>query len=281
MQTPHDLIKAYQRDAKKRFGQHFLSDPSILERIADAAKVGDGDHVLEIGPGPGTLTSALLARGAHVTAIEIDADAQDFLEEQFGDNPHFTLVRGDALTVNFYEILEKSPTWKCAANLPYNVATPIFFQLTEHNARFEKLALMFQREVALRMVATPEERSDYGVLSLMTQLHHDANIALTLPPGAFFPPPKVHSAVVALTPLENTRIEDPDLRKLFERIIKSAFQKRRKTLPNGLKSLGLEKETLVEAIRSAGVDERARPETLSFDDFVALATALVNPCLDV
>ena len=281
MHTPHDLIKAYQRDAKKRFGQHFLSDPSILERIADAAEVGADDHVIEIGPGPGTLTSALLSRGAHVTAIEIDADAQDFLEEQFGDDPHFTLVRGDALSVNLPEILEKSPTWKCAANLPYNVATPIFFQLTEHGTRFEKLALMFQREVALRMVATPEERSDYGVLSLMTQLHHDASIALTLPPGAFFPPPKVHSAVVALTPLEDTRIEDPQLRKLFERIIKSSFQKRRKTLPNGLKSLGLEKQILVEAIRSAGVDERARPETLSLDDFVALATALVDPCFNV
>jgi len=276
VQSPHDLIKAYKRDAKKRFGQHFLSDPSILQNIADAADVREGDAVLEIGPGPGTLTSALLARGANVTAIEIDTDAQDFLEEQFGDLPNFTLVRGDALTVNLPELLETAPSWKCAANLPYNVGTPIFFLLTEHAAKFERLALMFQREVALRMVATPEERSDYGVLSLMTQLYHDASIALTLPPGAFFPPPKVYSAVVALSPIEKARIEDPELRRVFERVIKACFQKRRKTLPNGLKGLGIEKASLISAIEGANIDPRARPETLDFDQFVALSEKIAG-----
>lgn len=274
MQTPNDLIRAYQRRAKKRYGQHFLSDPSILERVADAADVAEGDAVLEIGPGPGTLTWALLARGARVRAVEIDGDAVAFLRELYAERDAFALTEGDALEVEFGPILAEFPRWKCVSNLPYNVGTPIFFKLTEHAACFDVMALMFQREVAQRMVATPEQRADYGILSLMTQLHHDAEIAMTLPPGAFSPPPKVHSAVVRLTPVPGTRIPDAAERALFERVIKAAFQQRRKTLPNGLKGAGFAKAVSREAMEQVGIDARARPEVIDFDGFVALTRAL-------
>lgn len=271
MLTPHELIRAYQQRAKKRFGQHFLSDPSILHAIADAASVGPGDVVLEIGPGPGTLTSILLERGATVYAVEIDTDAADFLEKTFGERDDFQLVREDALKVDLGAMLGAHARWKCVANLPYNVGTAIFFELTEHTSRFERMALMFQREVAQRMVATPEQRAAYGVLALMTQLHHDASIALTLPPGAFSPPPKVHSAVVALTPLATSRIQDDEVRRIFIKVVKAGFQRRRKTLSNGLKSLGLTREETHEALCAAGIDERARPEVVTFEQFAALA----------
>ncbi len=276
MTTPHDLVRAYQARAKKRFGQHFLSDPSILGNICDVAEVEEGDHVLEIGPGPGTLTHTLLERGAVVHAIEIDRDAVAFLTEEFGDHERFTLIESDVLKVHLGEVLDAAPsaTWKCVANLPYNISTPILFELAKLRDRLDVLALMFQREVAERMIATPEQSNDFSVLSLMTALHFDAEIAMTLPPGAFYPPPKVHSAVVALRPVHGSRIPDGEVRQRFERIVKAGFQQRRKTLPNGLKSLGIDKDDARDAMRAVGLDPRARPETIDFETFAQLSERL-------
>jgi len=276
MSTPHDLIRAYRRGAKKQFGQHFLSDPSILGRICDIADVQEGDNVIEIGPGPGTLTVTLLERGANVHAFEIDNHAVEFLTEALAEYPNFKLSHGDAMAVDFGDVLSPEKRWKCVANLPYNVGTPLFFKLADYHERFDRMALMFQREVARRMVATPESPKEHGVLGLMTQLHFKAKLGMSLPPGAFMPPPKVHSAVVDLRPVPGSRIPDADVRAEFVRIVKGAFGQRRKTMPNSLGKLGYEKAILREALESVNIDARARPETLAFEQFVELAAALIE-----
>lgn len=278
IETPHDLIRAYNRGTKKQFGQHFLSDPSILGRIANIAKVGEGDRVLEIGPGCGTLTWVMLTRGAAVTSVEIDRQAAAFLSGALADYmPEFRLVEQDATRANWDEILgpqgEGAP-WKVVANLPYNVGTVVFFALAEHAERFESLTLMFQKEVAQRMVAAPGDKN-YGNLSLMTALHFDGQVEMLLPPGAFMPPPKVHSALLKLTPVPGSRIPDEALRASFIRVVKGTFQNRRKTILNGLRGLGLDREQAEAALASAQVNTQARPEELSFDRFVALAEAVM------
>lgn len=273
-ETPGELVRRYERSTKKRFGQHFLVDPNILESIADAAGIEQGDDVLEIGPGCGTLTFTMLERGARVLAVELDRDLAAFLREELVPGRDMELVEGDFLDQDVGELLQRAEgPWKCAANLPYNVATEVFFRLAEVMERFESLALMFQREVAERMVARAGD-DDFGVLSLMSRLYADAEVVFTLPPGAFRPPPRVHSAVVRFTPISGTRIPDEGLRKRFKQIVRAAFQTRRKTLPNALKSTGVPKARLKEAIAATGLDLRIRPERVSFEDFVALADQL-------
>ncbi|TDP71957.1 16S rRNA (adenine(1518)-N(6)/adenine(1519)-N(6))-dimethyltransferase RsmA [Bradymonas sediminis] len=287
LQTAGELVRRYERQAKKRFGQHFLVDPNILGGIAAAANIVEGDRVLEIGPGPGTLSTTILGLGANVLAVELDRDLVAFLGEVLAPHPGFDLIEGDILAQNLAEILADydakfvadSPgdaplaKWKCAANLPYNVATEVFFRLADVMERFDSLALMFQREVALRFVAGCGD-NEYGVLALMSQLYADSEIVMTLPPGAFRPPPRVHSAVVRFQPIAGTRIPDPELRKAFKTLVRQSFQTRRKTLPNALNSTGIPKPRLKEAIEAVGLDLRVRPERVSFDEFVALATEL-------
>lgn len=287
LKSPGELVRRYERHAKKRFGQHFLVDPNILGGIAAAAGISSGDRVLEIGPGPGTLSTTLLGIGANVLAVELDRDLVAFLGKEFSSCPEFELIQGDILAQNLDEVLanydarfsqnsgseEAVGKWKCAANLPYNVATEVFFRLAEVMERFDCLALMFQREVARRFVARCGD-DGYGVLSLMSQLYADSEIVMTLPPGAFRPPPRVHSAVVRFHPIAGTRIPDVALRKAFRTVVRQSFQTRRKTLPNALVSTGIAKPRLKEAIAAVGLDLRVRPERVDFADFVALATRL-------
>ncbi|MFU8807115.1 MAG: 16S rRNA (adenine(1518)-N(6)/adenine(1519)-N(6))-dimethyltransferase RsmA, partial [Bradymonadaceae bacterium] len=182
-----------------------------------------------------------------------------------------SLIEGDAME---YPLAGFSPKegkdFKIVANLPYNVATEIFFRLAEVGERWSVMVLMFQKEVARRMTARVGD-SDYGVLSLMCQLHVDAEIVMNLPPGAFVPPPRVHSAVVRFRPLPGTRIENEEVRERFKRIVKGAFQARRKTFPNAVKGLGLDRERVREALEELGLDIKVRPEGVSFEQYVALA----------
>ncbi|WP_168210293.1 16S rRNA (adenine(1518)-N(6)/adenine(1519)-N(6))-dimethyltransferase RsmA [Persicimonas caeni] len=276
--TPGELVRRYEKRTKKQFGQHFLVDPNILHGIAAAADVGEGDRVFEVGPGCGTLTLTMLQRGAKVLAVELDRDLAAFLRENLAPGRDLELVEGDILDQDVGELLshfdeDEKGVWKCAANLPYNVATEVFFRLADVMDRFACLALMFQREVAERFVARAGD-DDYGVLSLMSRLYADSEIVMTLPPGAFRPPPRVHSAVVRFEPVPGTRIPDDGLRDNFKRVVRAAFQTRRKTLPNALKSTGVPKPRLKEAISAVGLDLRIRPERVSFEAFEALAREL-------
>ncbi|MGM0557499.1 MAG: 16S rRNA (adenine(1518)-N(6)/adenine(1519)-N(6))-dimethyltransferase RsmA [Myxococcota bacterium] len=275
-ETPGELVRTYQHHTKKRFGQHFLVDPNILERIADAAGVEPGDDVLEIGPGCGTLTLIMLERGAHVTAVEVDRDLAEFLRTNLVPGRELELIESDVLKADIDAIVdEERAPWKCAANLPYNVATEVFFRLAEHAERFDTLALMFQKEVAERFVARAGE-DDYSVLSLMGRLYFDSEIAFTLPGGAFVPPPRVSSAVVRFEPVPGTRIARDDVREMFVRVVKKSFQKRRKTLPNAMAGVGFPKDVLKEVIAATGLDLRIRPERVTFGQFATIAEALVE-----
>ncbi len=273
---PGALFRTFDFRARKRFGQHFLVDAQILDEIVTLADIRSEDRVLEIGPGCGTLTLTLLQRGAAVDAIEIDRDAVSFLEQQL--IPHFPLQvhSGSALNINVGEILESTPLpWKVVANLPYNVGTKILFRLFEERSHIEEMTLMFQREVADRLVATVGD-SEYGALSLMAQLYSDVHRAMTLPPSAFVPAPKVNSAVVQFRLLSASRIEDDVHRRAFCQIVRAAFQARRKTLANGLKIVGCDKGLVEKTLATLGLDEKIRPQRVGFEQFSELARVLLD-----
>lgn len=273
MTTPSasELHRSYGFRTKKHFGQHFLTDPRILTEICEHGRVGEGTRVLEVGPGCGTLTTTMMARGADVTAIEIDEDAATFLEEVLV--PHgLTLVRGDAMRTPIGDLVEEGAV--AVANLPYNVAVDITFALLESN-RFSRLTLMYQREVADRICAKEGEDA-YGALSLMARLRADVHKVMGLPPGAFSPPPKVHSAVVVFEPVRGTRIPDEALRAEFQRIVKTVFEVRRKTMLNGLKRAGFAADVATEAMEKAGLEPSIRAERVGFESFLKLTENLMG-----
>ena len=286
IEKPGDLLGLYQRHAKKQFGQHFLTDPTILEGLIDDAGVQEGDSVLEVGPGCGTLTWSLLERGASVRAVELDRDAASFLAECLQPGRPLDVVQADVLDIDVEDLLDPRAEsaadestvfgesgWRCVSNLPYNAATEIFFHLAPAFERFERLVLMFQREVAERFVAEAGS-DDFGALTLTSRLYADAEIVQTLPPGAFQPPPRVHSSAVRFDPVPGTRIEDPVLRERFIEVVRCAFQRRRKILPNALGGLDTEKSDIEAAMERVGLKRTIRPERVDFESFAALADAL-------
>lgn len=273
---PSDLVRHYRHRAKKEFGQHFLVDPGILEGLADFAGVESGDAVLEIGPGCGTLTWTLLERGARVTAVELEREAASFLRDIVELDGDLELVEADVLDVDLEELLEdRSSPWRCVSNLPFGAATEIYFHLAEGFERFALLVLMFQREVAHRMVAAVGDDA-YGALSLNAQLFADLEIVQELAPGAFQPPPDVHGGVVRVDPIEGTRIPDERTRSEFRRIVRTAFQKRRKILPNALSGLEFDKETLEAVVNEAGLERTVRPERVPFEAWREMAERIAE-----
>lgn len=263
-----ETVARHGLDARKSLGQHFLLDPAVCARIAALAGDLTGRHVLEVGPGPGGLTRALLASpAAEVVAVELDRRAVAALAELAAAHPgRLRVVEGDALRVDPAALLP-APR-RIVANLPYNVATPLLVGWLRGAAAIEGMALMFQQEVAERICAAPDTEA-YGRLSVLAQWRCRCELLLRLPPGAFSPPPKVWSAVVGFTP----HAEDPGaaLFAAMERTTAAAFGQRRKMLRGALKSLG-EAEALLAA---AGIDGARRAETLSVAEFDRLARALL------
>lgn len=258
---------------KKRLGQHFLKDKNIIRKIVATGGVKEDDTVLEIGPGRGALTGALLETGATVVAVEADRDLSDYLRKEFPTDK-FRLVTGDALKVSFAEIAAESGTrLKAVSNLPYNISGPLLAKFLEERAAFSVLVLMFQKEVAERIIARPSTK-EYGTLSVYAQTFTEVKAAFNIPPHLFIPPPKVTSTVVVFDVLERPRVEIVDER-LFKAVVRSAFGTRRKTLLNALASLGYEKVIVLEALADAGIDPGRRGETLSIDEFAALTRAFL------
>ena len=260
-----DVIKAWQLDADKRLGQHFLLDLNLTAKIARAAGDLKGVTAIEIGPGPGGLTRALLESAAsHVIAVERDprcvAALQSLVETAQG---RLTVIHRDALEVDL-AALAPGPR-AIVANLPYNVATPLLIGWLKQASAFASMTLMFQREVALRLTAEPRSK-DYGRLSIMTQWLTEASLVFDLPPAAFTPPPKVVSSVVRLTP-RNMGPDEPSFAAM-ERVVAAAFAQRRKMLRAGLRGFTPEPIALLEA---AGIDPTARAEELDIDAFRILA----------
>ena len=269
-----ELVKKYNFKFSKSLGQNFLIDDSVPRDIVSGAEVCKYDLVIEIGPGVGTLTAQLLNTAKRVVAIELDNDLIPILSQELGDNPNFTLIHNDALKVDFNEIIGDEQSVKLVANLPYYVTTPIIVKLLKEKYNFKSLTIMIQKEVAERMAAEPGNK-DYGALSLLVQYYCDTEIVRKVPPACFIPRPKVDSIVIRLEKLDKPRVEVQN-EKLFFDIIRNSFNMRRKTLWNGVKNIGLSKEKLEEAFNEANVDIKRRGETLSIEEFAALADAIYS-----
>ena len=257
---------------RKRFGQHFL-EAAWAEKLVAAIDPQPDDRFLEIGPGPGALTVRLAPRVHSIVGIEIDRDMASVLERQVPGN--VTIVRRDFLETDIAAMAVDTPL-RVAGNLPYNVSSPILFKLLEmqrSSGVFIDATLMLQREVADRIEAGPGT-GDYGVLAVLIQLHAQVRRLLTLPPGAFRPPPKVHSAVVRLTFREKPATELTD-EVVFTAMVRSVFTQRRKTLGNALRSFADARGADArELLRAAGIDPVRRPETLTLPEFGYLANLL-------
>jgi len=254
---------------KKSLGQNFLTDPRYLRKIVDAAQIGPGDRVIEIGPGLGHLTRQLASRAGELVIIELDDRLIPRLREEYGAAANVRIVHADALEYDYGALPGK---WKVVANLPYYISTPIIQRLIGLHGRFSTLTLMLQKEVAERIAAAPGGK-EYGFLSVLVQYSALPRLDLVVPAGAFTPRPKVDSAVVTLIMRERREHTAAD-EALFVRVIKAAFSQRRKTLRNSLSQLGYPKEVM-EAVQGAtGIDLGRRAETLSVAEFCRLANFL-------
>ena len=242
---------------KKRFAQHFLTDPSILQRIVQLAQIHPEDTVVEIGPGAGSLTHALAAAAKRVIAIEIDTDLLPQLRSSMPSNVE--IIEGDALTVPFPD-----EPFHMVGNLPYNVATPLFKRFIDHRKTILDVTVMIQKEVAERLRAKPGT-GEYGPLSILIQYYANVKYGFTVSPGAFKPPPRVHSAVVRLA----WKPDVPDARP-FTDFVHEAFGSRRKKLVNNLRGMfgSLRRDDVLQRLRDAGISADARPEELSVEEFL-------------
>jgi len=261
-----DSLAAHGLMAKKAFGQHFLLDLNITRKIARLAEVGPSDHVVEVGPGPGGLTRALLETGARVTAVEKDERFRPLLEElAAAAAPALALVFGDALRADEAALTAGAPA-HLVSNLPYNVGTPLLIKWLTGPWTPASLTLMFQKEVADRIAARPGETA-YGRLSVIAQATCGVQRVMDVPARAFTPPPKVDSAVVRMIPRGDR--PGPEPLRTLERVTAAAFGQRRKMLRSSLKPLGGEALVL-----AAGLDPQARAETIDLAGFLALAEQL-------
>ena len=273
-----EVLKKYEFVFSKRFGQNFLIDAHVLEKILRAAEIGPEDDVLEIGPGIGTMTEALSATARHVYAVEIDDKLIPILEDTLSHCPNVTVIHNDILKVDL-EALSKEQCsgrpLKVVANLPYYITTPIVMGLLEGHAPVKSITVMVQKEVAERMQAKPGTK-EYGALSLAVQYYAEPYLAANVPQNCFMPRPDVSSAVIRLSVRETPAILVKDEQLLFQ-LIRASFNVRRKTLSNGLKNapeLGFSKEEIEEAVRSLGKGDAVRGETLTLEEFGRLADIL-------
>ena len=268
------ILRKYGFLTKHRLGQNFLIDDDILEQIAGDADVNENDHILEIGPGIGSLTKELCERAAHVTSVEIDEKLTGILETELCDYDNFELIREDILKVDLTRIATAHPdcTFKVVANLPYYITTPIIMKLLEADLPIHSITIMVQKEVADRMKAQAGSKA-YGSLSLAVQYYASVEVKQIVSPEAFLPVPKVSSAVVRLLRHETAPVGVRD-EKLMFRLVRAAFEQRRKTLVNALYNTadtGLTKEQITVCITDLGESETVRGEKLSMEQFAALS----------
>ncbi len=261
------MSELFQHRARKRFGQNFLHDAGVIHRILRAVHAREGQHLLEIGPGQGAITEGLLGSGAKLDVIELDQDLIPLLKLRFGLTPQFSLHQGDAMKFDFATLVSPGEKLRVVGNLPYNISTPLIFHLLEHASIIEDMHFMLQKEVVERLAATPGG-GDWGRLSIMVQYFCRVEHLFNVGPGAFNPPPKVDSAIVRLVPHAELPHPARDHR-LLERVVREAFNQRRKTLRNTLRQL-----LSAEQIEAAGVDGSKRPEQLDLAAFVRLADQL-------
>lgn len=270
------LLKKHDFKFKKRYGQNFISDPGILEKIARSADIDSEDIVVEIGPGAGTLTRVLADHAKQVIAIEIDKDLLPVLDESLADLDNVRVVLGDALNIDLdqllYETLGEKSKFKIVANLPYYITTPLIMHFLESEFNIDRIIIMVQKEVAERLQASPGTKA-YGAITVGVNLRADVSLSFMVPRHVFIPAPEVDSAIIDLKLKEDLpwALEDT---KLFRTVVRAAFSQRRKTLLNALKTLNMEKEKIEELLLSSGIDPKRRGETLSIEEFVKVTNKL-------
>jgi 16S rRNA (adenine1518-N6/adenine1519-N6)-dimethyltransferase len=249
--------------ARKRFGQHFLTDQVVLRRMVSSIRPQPSDRLLEIGPGHGALTEHLYGTTARYVAVEIDRDLVPFLKARFD---RLELVNADVLRVALGEIMDGEPSWRVVGNLPYNISTPLLLRLLEQLPRIADMHFMLQREVAARLAAQPGSKA-WGRITVLTQYHCEVDQLFDVPPESFDPPPRVWSAVLRLVPRrQKLALNDP---RALDRVLRQAFSQRRKQLGNALQSVAPDWSR-------AEVDPSRRADDLSVAEFVALANTLAG-----
>lgn len=270
-----EVLKKYQFNFQKKFGQNFLIDAHVLDKIIQAAEITREDFVLEIGPGIGTLTQYLAEAAGQVTAVEIDGHLIPILEDTLSAYDNVTVINQDVLKLDINQLaMEKNggKPIKVVANLPYYITTPIIMGLFESGVPLKSLTVMVQKEVAERMQARPGGK-DYGALSLAVQYYAEPYLAANVPPNCFMPRPNVGSAVIRLTRYETPPVAVKDVHLMFG-IIRAAFNQRRKTLVNALANaseLSMTKEQVLAALGALGYSKTIRGEALSLKEFAELA----------
>lgn len=270
-----EIIKKYEFAFQKKFGQNFLIDTHVLDKIIAAAGVTKDDCVLEIGPGIGTMTQYLAENARHVVAVEIDSNLIPILNETLADYENVTVIHADILKVDINQITEQyngGRPIKVVANLPYYITTPIIMGLFENLVPIDNITVMVQKEVADRMQVGPGSK-DYGALSLAVQYYADPYIVANVPPNCFMPRPNVGSAVIRLTRHKEPPVKTEDPGLMF-RLIRASFNQRRKTLQNGLNNspeIPFTKEQIMEAVESLGLGPSIRGEALTLEQFASLS----------
>lgn len=279
--NPQKTIEVIQKNGfnfQKRFGQNFLIDSHVLDKIIDAAGINSEDYVLEIGPGIGTMTEALAEKAAHVTAVEIDDKLIPILMENLAEYENVDIIHNDILKLDIQKLVDEKnggKPIKIVANLPYYITTPIIMGLFENHVPMVSATVMVQKEVAERMQAGPGTK-DYGALSLAVQYYSTPVYAATVPPNCFMPRPNVASAVVRLDRHQTPRVQVKDEALLFN-LIRGAFEQRRKTLVNavsGYAGLNYTKDEITTALGNCGFNPLIRGEALTLEEFGKLADEL-------
>ena len=284
--TPQETIAILQKYGfhfQKKYGQNFLVDPRVLDKIIDAAEIGPDDFVLEIGPGIGTLTQSLAEKAKEVCAVEIDSNLIPILEETLKEYDNVTILNEDIMKVDIADLAAKrneGKPIKVAANLPYYITTPIIMALFEKKVPLKSVTVMVQKEVADRMQVGPGTK-DYGALSLAVQYYASPYIVANVPPNCFIPRPAVGSAVIRLTRYAEPPVEVRDPAFMF-RLIRASFNQRRKTLQNSLfnsAELQVSKDQVAEALQRMNLPATVRGEKLTLDQFAKLSDLLQEAAL--
>ena len=266
----HYICKRFDIKMSKKLGQNFLIKRGIVDEIVRAAELTPGEPVLEVGPGIGTLTQGLAQSGADVTAIELDRRLLEVLDTTLASYDNVRIVHGDVLKIDVPTIMNHKP-FKVVANLPYYITTPIIMSLLESKLPIERLVVMVQKEVALRMVAQPGTK-DYGALSVAVQYYTEPDIVLDVPPKSFLPAPAVTSSVIRCVLRDKPPVDVID-EKLFFHVVKAGFAQRRKTFANTMKTTGLSKDRIEELLEKANIDGQRRGETFTLQEFADVANA--------
>lgn len=271
----NDRLKKHHITLQKKYGQNFIGDPALLERIATVCDWQPGDRALEIGPGAGTLTRAIAREAEEMLAIEIDRRLAPLLEETLADCANVHLVFTDALKADLDALMRGTLGWdgryKLIANLPYYITTPLIMHVLEDSEKVSELVIMVQKEVGERLCAAPGSKA-YGAVTVMVQYAATVARAFDVGRHAFVPAPEVDSTILHLIPYEKRPIQAQS-DAVLRRVVKAAFSQRRKTLRNSLSSLGCDKALIKQALEAASIEDSRRAETLSVAEFVALADA--------